>query len=209
MRRLLPVFFLLLVCVACSQSEKADALSALNRPQTSAMPTEIDIDALKKCCDENARAMGAECCQQLDSFMKQHAGMMGNEDGQGAGSRSMHSGRPVQVPPEVAARWPQVKLTVGPKNAAGTEFTIGVGEKKAIPGTTLEIEVVAFVPAFKMNADAVTSDGTEPTNPAAKVTIREAGKPDWTGWLFAKMPEVHAFEHDQFRVRLLAGIARE
>jgi len=205
MRRTVLLMLLVLIFAACSPGEKATELSALKQPKQERGPSRADLDTLIKCCDDNARAMGAECCRQLDEFMQPHAEMMGGA----GGGPSFHSGRPVQVPPEIAAQWPKVKLRVGPKGAPGSEIVLAVGEKKKIEGTPLEIEVIAFVPAFKMTGEAVITDGAEPTNPAAKVVIREAGKPDWTGWLFANMPDVHAFEHEQFAVILLAGIRRE
>jgi hypothetical protein len=202
MRQTLRLVFLMLVLAACSRGEKATELSSIGRAKPAAPPPRVDLAALQKCCDANARAMDADCCRQLDQFMQAQSGMMG-------GGPAMRTGRPVQMPPEIVAQWPRVKLRVGPKNAAGSEVVVGVGEKKKLAGTPLEIEVLAFVPAFKMTGDAVITEGAEATNPAAKVIIREAGKPDWTGWLFANMPDVHRFEHDIYQVILLAGIRRE
>jgi hypothetical protein len=97
---------------------------------------------------------------------------------------------------------------VGPKGGKGKEIVVAVGQTTKLEGAPLEIEVDAFAPSFKMTGDAIVSDGAEATNPAAKVVIREAGKPDWTGWLFAKMPDVHAFPSEQWKVVLLDGVKK-
>jgi len=197
---------LLIVAVACTPGEKAQEMSALGGgKQPANQQLQLDLQALKDCCDENARAMGAECCQQLDRMLAAHSGVSGMQQPQA----TMRTGRPVQLPDEIAANWPKVKLRVGPRDAEGAEIEVAVGETITPAGTPLAIEVKSFVPAFKMTASSITSAGAEATNPAAQVIIREADKPDWSGWLFANMPEVHAFEHEQYQVILLGGIAKE
>jgi hypothetical protein len=230
MRRvLIAIALALLVSAACLKAEKAGDLAVLKpkaeRPMGGA-PGPADMKKLIDCCDENARAMGAECCLQLEDLLQAQVAAKGGGKNMGMAKEmppgmpgmpgapgapdggAFKTGRPAQVEPAIAARWPKVKLAVGPKTGAGKEIVIPVGQKAKVDGTPLEIEVIAFVPAFKMTADAIVSDGAEPTNPAAKVTIREAGKPDWSGWLFAKMPEVHAFPHDSLRVALVEGVQK-
>jgi hypothetical protein len=226
---------LLLALGACTRAEKAKDLSALMPPRTEKPalgPASDDLKKLLACCDENARAMGAECCNQLQELMAAQAGgkglganrqmppnmgmdqpmppnMGGNEPAPNAAEApSFKTGRPVTIDPAIAARWPKVKLSVGPKSGAGKELVMAVGQKAKAEGTPLEIDVLAFAPAFKMTADAIVSDGAEPANPAAKVTIREAGKPDWSGWLFAKMPDVHAYPGDAWKVTLVEGVQK-
>lgn len=203
------LLFLLVALVAfgCSPAEKADDLAALGGKTKQADPNAqmaAKLAELGECCDENSRAMGAECCLELDRMMQGHAGDQTGD----APQMQFKGGRPIDVPPEIAARWPKVRLQAGPKDA-GHELIVDVGAKATIPETPLEVEVVAFVPAFKMSAGAITSDGAAPRNPAAKVVVREAGRDDWSGWLFANMPQVHAFEHDKYAVILLGGVTAE
>jgi len=115
----------------------------------------------------------------------------------------------VKVDEAIAAQWPKVKLAFGPKDGKLEEIVMAVGKKKKLPNTPFEVEVQYFLPSFKMSDAGIVSDGAEPTNPAARILIREAGKPDWSGWLFAKMPDVHAFEHDAYKVILVAGVPKE
>lgn len=204
--RLTLIILCLLLATACTPTEKADEFSALtNNKATGQQPPSIDIEALKACCDENARAMGADCCVQLDEFLRAHASPPGGMAKMGA----MRTGRPVQLAAEISAQWPAVKLAVGPKDGAGREIIVKVGEKQALADTGLTIEVIAFVPAFAMTAEAIVTKGSEPTNPAAQVIIRETGQDDWHGWLFAEMSDVHAFKHANHKVILLGGVAKE
>ncbi len=203
--------FLVLICLwlvaACTPAEKADEFSALEQKQAPAPATmpRVDVEGLKACCDDNARAMGAECCVQLDEFLRAHAKPGDAMPAMGA----VRTGRPVQLPPEIAAQWPAVKLGFGPKDGALREIVVKVGERQPLGDTGLSVEVGAFVPAFAMTAEAIVTKGAEPTNPAAQVIVRETGKDDWHGWLFATMPDVHAFEHATTKVVLLAGVAKE
>lgn len=207
MRTCFLVLICLLLVAACTPTEKADEFSALTKKQANApaaMP-QVDVEALKACCDENARAMGAECCAQLDEFMRVHA----KPDGAMPAMGAVRTGRPVQLPEEIAAQWPAVKIGFGPKDGALQEIVVKIGEKQPLGDSGLSIQIDAFVPAFAMTAEAIVTKGAEPTNPAAQAIIREEGKDDWHGWLFAKMPDVHAFEHATTKVVLLAGMAKE
>ena len=57
-----------------------------------------------------------------------------------------------------------------------------------------------------MDDSGITSRGAEPTNPAVRVVITEAGQESYEGWLFATMPEIHPFPHDRYGVFLVEGI---
>ncbi|MDP8222843.1 MAG: hypothetical protein P9L99_05735 [Candidatus Lernaella stagnicola] len=193
--------------VACTPAEQADELAALqqgDKPPTQHGDKQLakKVAELQECCDENSRAMGAECCAELDRLVGAHQKPTGMD-------AKFKTGRPIDVPPEIAAQWPRVRLVVGPKGQEGNPLEVAVGAKAKIEGTPLEVEVVAFVPTFKMTGQAITTDGAEPKNPAAKVVIREPGKEEWSGWLFAKMPEVHAYPGETVAVLLLEGVRQE
>ncbi|NLH47338.1 MAG: hypothetical protein GX444_01900 [Myxococcales bacterium] len=207
------LIFAVLLFAACQKAEKADDLAALmgSGPANAPVGPAADLKQLQDCCDENARAMAAECCLELDRLMQPQGAQSGSEEKPAMpegmmGGPGFKSGRPIQVDEAVAKRWSRVKLSVGPKGGAGKELVLPVGGKTKIEGSSVEIEVVSFLPAFKMTSEAIISEGGEPNNPAAKVVIRETGKPDWTGWLFAKMPDVHAWKHDTLAVTLLGGV---
>jgi len=202
----LLVLLVALLAWGCTAAEKADDLAALagGAPAADAKAQmAAKLAELQECCDENSRAMEAECCVELDRMTAAHGNPAGD-----AAMPQFKAGRPVDVPAEIAARWPAVRLQAGPKETP-KELVVDVGAKTQVPGTTLEVEVIAFVPTFKMTDGAITSDGAAPRNPAAKVVVREPGREEWSGWLFANMPQVHAFEHEKFTVILLSGVTQE
>ena len=71
------------------------------------------------------------------------------------------------------------------------------------------MRALAFLPALQIQGDVVTSTSNEAKNPAAQVTIREANKELFAGWLFARFPEMQAFDHPEVRVTLVEGIPKE
>jgi hypothetical protein len=215
MRRwiLIALVVFLLAFGGCSQAEKADSLANLKEKPAAAVSEDgfaAKLAELQACCDDNSRAMGAQCCFDLDNLLAAHSGKGSGAMGGGAmgDMPQFKSGRPVEVDPAVAARWPQVKILFGKKDEPPQALVVDVGKTAPLPGTPLTIEVEAFVPAFKMGGGKIGSAGMDPTNPAAKVAIREAGKDDWAGWLFAKMPTVHAFEHEVYAVVLAEGVPK-
>lgn len=200
-------FVLLMICLGCSPAEKAEDLAALSGKSgksLSAGQMKAELESLRECCDENARSMGAECCLQLDQMMSAHSSST-----TGQADSSFQAGRSINVPPEVAKRWIAVLLKVSKKDGTAQEVTIKVGEEKKIDNTPLSVKIEAFLPSFSMNEQEITSRGAQPVNPAARVRISEEGQADWSGWLFAKMPDVHSFPHESWRVELVGGLEQE
>ena len=117
--------------------------------------------------------------------------------------------REVIIPDEVKKVWKAVKLSVKNKTT-GKEETVeaAVGEKTTLPGSDLTITVEAFLPAFFMDASKITSMSAEPDNPAAKVLIAQGDNALYDSWMFEKMPDVHAFTHDTYEVKLIGGVKR-
>jgi len=121
----------------------------------------------------------------------------------------------VVVPPEVKDRWSAVRLLVNDtKSQKIQEFTVRLGEELNIPDSKLTIKVGPFLPDFRLGAEAITSASLNLNNPAVGVAIfennaqifPESGK--W-GWLYAKFPEIHPFQHSRFKVFLKEGIEKK
>ncbi len=104
----------------------------------------------------------------------------------------------------VTARWTGMKIGVIDLQARKeTAYVVSSGQDFTVPGSGLTVRVLALVPDFTLDNGVITSHSDEPANPAAKVLITEGGRQLYRGWLFARFPESHAFEHPRFTVRLL------
>jgi len=110
----------------------------------------------------------------------------------------------IVVPPEVHSKWRAVKIAVIDKsNVSQKSYTIPIGEKLAIPSSTLVVEVEAFLPSFTMEGSVMTSSSNELKNPGAKVRITDNGVMIFNGWLFALFPKTHAFMHPKYGFTLM------
>ncbi len=109
----------------------------------------------------------------------------------------------VTVPPDEKGKWKAIKVTVEDKTAnTKKDVELTIGTDTPIPGTSLSIKPLAFIPSFVMQGLNITSASNEPTNPAAQVVISENGKQIFKGWLFQKFPTTHAFTHPKYAVTL-------
>jgi len=113
----------------------------------------------------------------------------------------------VTLPDDVRSAWSgvQVKL-VDSTTKAETTYDVPLGQTVALGDSGLTLEAVAFVPDFVMDASGITTRSADPNNPAAKVVIRENGVDDYSGWLFANMPEIHPYPHERYQVLLVGGV---
>jgi len=119
------------------------------------------------------------------------------------------TGRTVRVPDAVQGKWQAVKLQVGKKaGGAPQEVTVGLGGELTVPGTTLKIRANEFLPALQVKDNEITSASNEPANPAALVTIWDADKQVFSGWLFSKFPDMQPFDHPSYRVTLIEGVPK-
>jgi hypothetical protein len=127
-------------------------------------------------------------------------------------SNEMMGGGPektVVVPEEVRSTWKAVKIEVEFKEKNSKEaFTIPLNSEFKVPDTDLVLKIGAFLPHFKMTADQITSESSDPLNPACNIEILAGEKESFKGWLFAKFPDVHPFEHGKYGVKLLEGIKK-
>ena len=127
-------------------------------------------------------------------------------DTEDKGKDSSPKSLPVEIPEEVQARYDEVKLHLAKKDGSfQKDFTVKLNEETPLDDSGLSVKVSAFLPAFYMDQNRITSVGAKATNPACKITIQEKGKEIHTGWLFAKMPQVHAFEHEIYALTLIDG----
>ncbi len=118
-------------------------------------------------------------------------------------------GPQVVVPAEVKDSWKAVSLVIVNKTTGKTaEATVKIGSSYTIPGSQMQIEVLSFLPDFKMSGTQITSVSNDPNNPAAQVRIEDNGKKIFKGWLYSKYPAIHPFENDKYGVTLKEGIKK-
>ncbi len=120
----------------------------------------------------------------------------------------------VAVPPEVTGTWSKVTVVVDDKKTnKKQEFTLKIGDEFNIPDSNLTVKIGPFLPDFKMNGTMITSSSNEPNNPSVGVAIFEGGtrifppSGQW-GWLYAKFPAIHAFQHERFALALKEGVRK-
>jgi hypothetical protein len=118
--------------------------------------------------------------------------------------------RDVNVAQDILDDWAAVKVRIVDGTTGSDQVVeIPIGQSEALGDSGLELEPVLFVPDFVMDTSGITSRSAEPNNPAVQVIIREAGKEDFKGWLFAAMPAIHPFPHDRYQVTLVEGVPAE
>ena len=115
----------------------------------------------------------------------------------------------LEVPPEVQAAYSGVRLRWKDKQS-GKEGVVEVplGGGVPLPDPTLVVRGDVYLPSFSMGGGAITSDGVEEQNPAARITVFEKGIPIFGGWIFTRFPDVHPFSHTRYELRLEGGIKR-
>ena len=115
----------------------------------------------------------------------------------------------------VKGQWKAVVLQVESKATKKTaEYTVNLNSDFKVPNSNLKITVGEFLPDFRMNGLEMTSTTNEPNNPAVAVKIFDGSKqvfpaPEkkW-GWLYAKFPTMHPFEHPEFSITLKGGVKK-
>jgi len=115
----------------------------------------------------------------------------------------------VVVPEDVKKAWTAVKIEVDFKEKkAKKQFTIPVNSEFKVPDSDLTLKSGPFLPHFTMTADQITSVSGDLSNPACNIEILVGGKQAFKGWLFARYPDIHPFEHDKYGVKLLEGVKK-
>jgi hypothetical protein len=115
----------------------------------------------------------------------------------------------VVVSEEIQAAWNAVKIEVEFKEKKSKkEFTVPLNSEFKVPDSDLVLKTGAFLPHFTMTADQITSVSNDQVNPACNIEILVGEKQSFEGWLFAKFPDVHPFQHDKYGVKLLEGVKK-
>jgi hypothetical protein len=119
------------------------------------------------------------------------------------------------IPDSVKGRWSAAKIILEDKvTKKKEEYTVKLNSDFPIPNSNLKISVGEFFPDFKMNGLTLTSVSNQPNNPALAIRVLEGGKQifpatgrQW-GWLFAKVPSIHPFEHPKYGIILKEGVKK-
>ncbi|MCX8030926.1 MAG: DUF2155 domain-containing protein [Thermodesulfovibrionales bacterium] len=115
--------------------------------------------------------------------------------------------RRIVLSDEIKRSWSSVRLVFEDRGTnRQTELLVKLGKEFNIANTDLKIICKEFIPDFKMDKDIITSKSNEPNNPAVQVIIYERGKAIFEGWLYAKYPEIHSFQHQRYSITLREGI---
>lgn len=125
------------------------------------------------------------------------------------GSHDMGLNTEIDLPEEISRDWRGAVVEVsGPDRVVG-RFDLPYNEPVVLGETGLTATALTFIPAFVMDENGITSASAEPSNPALRLHVTEDGKPDYEGWLFAAMPEIHPFPHDTWSIVLIKGLPAE
>jgi len=160
-------------------------------------------------------------------------GMPSGQPGMPSGQPGMPSGQPgmpsgqqrqivmpkgetsITVPDAVKGKWKAVVLVVEDKTTKKTnDYTVNLNSDLKIPNSNLRITVGEFLPDFKMEGLSLTSVSNDPNNPAVAIRVHEGGKQIFPGsgkkwgWLYAKFPTMHPFEHPKYSVFLKEGVKK-
>ncbi len=134
------------------------------------------------------------------------------EQARGAGAPAAPGGDAptrLEVPPEVSRAYSGIRIGWKDKSN-GKQGTIEVplGGTAGLPDPSLVVGADVFLPAFTMGGGTITSDGIEPQNPAARITVFEKGNQIFAGWIFTRFPDVHPFTHPRFQLSLEGGVPK-
>ena len=132
------------------------------------------------------------------------AGHKGGETPPHAKAQTPSAPKKVVVSDQVRANWGQLTLAVKDKETGTVKnVTVKPESEMQVEGTTLTLKIGAYLPDFSMTADEIVSRSTQENNPALQVAILDNGVEKYNGWLFAKFPDMHAFEHPKYSVTLV------
>ncbi|HAM51613.1 MAG TPA: DUF2155 domain-containing protein [Nitrospiraceae bacterium] len=115
----------------------------------------------------------------------------------------------VVVPDSVKGKWSGVKLLLEDKaTKKTTEFTVSLNSELKVPDSDLKVAVGDFLPDFRMDQGTITSASNDPNNPAVGVKVYEGDKQIFKGWLYAKFPTIHPFEHPKYGLTMKEAIKK-
>jgi len=110
----------------------------------------------------------------------------------------------VVVPDALKGKWKAARLVVTEvASKKETSHLVPLGTDFLLPGTGLTIRIENLLPDFTMGNGIITSKSEKMENPAAQVRISEGGKEGFKGWMFAKFPDTHAYQHSKYALKLV------
>ncbi len=113
----------------------------------------------------------------------------------------------IVVPDDVKKDWGSTILAIEDKDKGEIkDVTVTLNSDYTIPDSSIKIAVGDFLPDFRMTGTTITSNTNEPNNPAIQVIITEADAEIFSGWLYARFPAIHPFQHEKYGVTLKAGV---
>jgi hypothetical protein len=121
----------------------------------------------------------------------------------------------VVLPDNVKGKWSAAKIIIEDKSSkTRQEYSVKLNSDFSVPDSSLKIQVGEFLPDFRMDGANLTSGSNEPKNPALGIKVFDNDKQifpapgkQW-GWLFAKVPSIHAFEHPKYGIVLKEGVKK-
>jgi len=117
--------------------------------------------------------------------------------------------RKIVVPDDVRNSWKAARIEVLYKETMEKKrFDVSLNADFQIPGTGLTLKAGPFLPDFQMGPEQITSASNKPQNPVVRAEVFEEGHKIFSGWLFAKHPDIHSFTHDKYGVTLIEGIPK-
>jgi hypothetical protein len=137
--------------------------------------------------------------------------------GDGAASGQAQGAQPgtdvparLDVPPEVQQAYTGIRVAWTDKSSGKKGvLEIPLGGGTPLPDPSFVVRADVYLPAFTMGGGAITSQGIEEQNPAARITVLEKGKEIFGGWIFTRFPDVHPFDNPRYQLRLEGGIPRK
>jgi hypothetical protein len=110
----------------------------------------------------------------------------------------------VVVPDTLKGKWKAVRIVVVEiASKKETAHIVPVGSDFPLSGTGLTLRVENLLPDFTMGSGVITSKSESMENPAAQVKIIEGGKDSFKGWMFAKFPDTHSYQHPKYALKLV------
>jgi len=174
--------------------------------------------------------IAAGACKKKEDKPLPQTGMPGQEQGMPSGPQPGMPGQPgmppggpqgqpnivvpkgekkVIVPDSVKGKWKAVILVVADKKTnKQQEYTVTLNSNFNIPNTNLKVSVSEYLPDFRMDGLTLTSASNDMNNPAVGVKVSEGGKEIFKGWLYAKFPTMHPFEHPNYSIFLKDGVKK-
>jgi hypothetical protein len=153
--------------------------------------------------------------QMMPGQMPPAMAQQGQQQPAGPGMMMQRGKSQIIVPESVKGKWSGARIIFEDKSGkTKQEYTVRLNSEFKIPNTNLNLHIGDFLPDFRMDGMNLTSSTNQPNNPALGVQVFESDKKifpasgkQW-GWLFAKVPAIHPFEHPKYSIILKEGIKK-